>query len=458
MIDHNDIRPNTTRSSVSITVSGLKADAQFINVVIPDPTRTLEFHYTIRGESHPANDGHTVFNVGNPIFNQVRPFHQIVPFLSRRKAPGYSYTVNSSVQNEVSGTLNNLSARVDLLATSGHFDHEAFKSAVLDIVGLPITTTSHPGGKQAGFFFDRETFIPIERMGEGVSEMVGLIVELCTERDRVFIIEEPEANLHPEALKALLNLVRTAAEHNQIIIATHSNVVLRELGDKAKLFRVYNDSTDVRAPSHVQEVGTDLISRSELLAELGYTFADYNLYEAWLFLEEASAERVIRDILIPQFIPKLQGRVRTFSSAGVNNMDRSLDDFTRLITFTHLEPVYQGKIWIMLDGDPAGLDTLEKIKKRFNGAFDNHALCFSEEQFERFYPSIFQEKVTNALSISDKQSRNAAKRDLLFEVLKWSADNTAQAKAAWAVSAAGPIQHLQKLAKDLTKPRTASKP
>lgn len=174
-----------------------------------------------------------------------------------------------------------------------------------------------------------------------------------------------------------------------------------------------------------------------------------------MFLEEASAERVIRDILIPQFVPELQGRIRTFSSAGVTNMDRSLDDFTRLITFTHLEPIYRGKIWIMLDGDPAGLDTLEKIKQRFNGVFDNHALCFSHGQFERFYPRIFQEKVENVLSIPDKQTRNPAKRDLLLEVLKWSADDTTQAKAAWAVSAAEPIQHLQNLAKDLANARAA---
>ncbi len=66
--------------------------------------------------------------------------------------------------------------------------------------------------------------------------MLGLIVELCVERNKIFVIEEPEANLHPEALRSLLKLVKIASEINQVIIATHSNVVLRELVIKGRYF------------------------------------------------------------------------------------------------------------------------------------------------------------------------------------------------------------------------------
>lgn len=452
-LDGHDIRPKSDNSAISITLRGLKHGTNFINFGVSDPTIDLEMHYTWRGSFGYGANGRNIHQVSGAIFSPARPNHQIVPFLSRRKASGYDYQINSSVQSAVTGNLQHLSARVDLLATSGHFDHEAFKAAVKDIVGIQITTTGHPQGKQAGFYFDRDTFIPIERMGEGISEMVGLIVELCTERDKVFIIEEPEANLHPEALKSLLSLVRTASEHNQIIIATHSNVIVRELGSIGKIFRVYNESTDSLGPSKVQEIGSDPVSRAEILKELGYTFADFNLYEGWLFLEESSAELIIRDVLIPEFVPTLKGRLRTFSSAGVTKMERSIEDFMRLITFTHLEPLYNDKMWIMLDGDDAGLETSARLKMKFRSINDNKIFCLSKGQFEKYYPSEFEERAKAALDISDKQNRNSAKRDLLLDVVKWTNEDTVRAKVAWAESAAEPIERLKSIAASLSDKR-----
>jgi predicted ATPase len=296
------------------------------------------------------------------LFMPTRPYHGIIPFLARRKASAFDQNIAAAMQANVSGTLSNLYSRIDLVATSGHPRHDSFRAAVNEIVGIPITTKASPSGKEAGFYLSDDEFVTLERMGDGITEMVALIVELCLERDRIFILEEPETNLHPKGLKALLAMVMSSTT-NQFVIATHSNIVVRELGsdNTTKIFHLYRDGLDHKAASHITAVGSDQSARMNLLRELGYEFVDLGLFEAWLFLEESSAEQVVGEILIPLFVPALKGRLRTYSAAGVTNVEPSVSEFQRLITYLHLEPAYRDRIWVRTDGDSAGT----KLWKKF---------------------------------------------------------------------------------------------
>lgn len=378
---------------------------------------------------------------GNVLFAGSRPNHMLIPFLARRKAVRFKHDVSLSAQAPVSGTLEMLYGRIDLLATRGHPDHEKFCTAVEQIVGLEITTKSSEQGKEGGFYFDRETFVTLERMGDGVAEMVALIVELCTETNKIFVLEEPETNLHPSGLKALLALVRSASAHNQFFIATHSNVVVRELAglDGAKVFRVFRDGDHHTSPSKVEEVEKMPSAHTELLRELGYEFADFDLFEGWLFLEEASAESIFRDILLPMFAPDLRGRLRTYSSGGATNLEPSVSEFKRLIVFVHLQPVYEHRLWIRADGDAEGTNAVSKIRTAFPKLTDEKLTSFSKADFELYYPDPFQSKVQDVLAEPNKQRRRKRKHDLLREVIEWSRENDAEARAAWAKSAQEPI-------------------
>ena len=129
-----------------------------------------------------------------------------MPFIASRKATQFNHDVSTNAQSNVSGTLSALYSRIDLLASYGHPSHNKFLEAVKDIIGLPITTKASGSGKEAGFYFDENTFVTLEHMGDGVSEMVALIVELCLEKNKVFVLEEPETNLHPRGLKSLLGI------------------------------------------------------------------------------------------------------------------------------------------------------------------------------------------------------------------------------------------------------------
>jgi hypothetical protein len=318
--------------------------------------------------------------------------------------------------------------------------------AVKDIIGLPITTKASGSGKEAGFYFDENTFVTLERMGDGVSEMVALIVELCLEKNKVFVLEEPETNLHPRGLKSLLKMIRESSENNQFFISTHSNVVVRELGSEAgKVFRVFCDSDGHTGPHRVEEVERTSAAHMELLRELGYDFTDFELHSGWLFLEESSAETIIQEILVPVFASRLRGRLRTYSAGGATNLEPSVYEFQRLVVLIHLQPVYKDRLWIRADGDEAGAKAVEKIRNAFPHLSEESLSTFSEAQFEFYYPPIFQEEVKEVLAITDNQSKRKRKSALLQKVLDWTKANGDAAHAAWEVSAKELIELLQSI-------------
>lgn len=445
-----DIRPNTSQSYHAITIAGSYTNPRIGHLTSATSVDRMVFRAG-RGESPNTNNLSALQVTHDSWLPNVRPYHYIVPFIARRKAQAFHQNVSSQAQSVVDGTFTNLYSRIDLLATAGHPKHSEFQQAVRDIVGVPITTRAALNGKEAGFYFDQDNFVSLERMGDGVSEMVALIVELCLEKDKLFVLEEPETNLHPRGLRALLSMVRSSMEHNQFVIASHSNIVIRDLAFDArtKVFRITRTGPDAADPSEVAEVAHDEISHAELLSELGYEFADMGLHEGWLFLEESSAERVIRDVLIPAFHPELNGRIRTFAAGGTGNLGPSFADFQRLTTYLHLQPIYKGRVWIRADGDPSGVEAIRKIRDNFSYLTEDECAYFGEYNFERYYPEQFKEEFDAVFEIDDKHRLRTAKTELLLKVHKWTDENDTEAIASWRNSASDVISVLNMISKTL---------
>jgi predicted ATPase len=82
------------------------------------------------------------------------------------------------------------------------------------------------------------------------------------------LLDEPEVSLHPELLKLLADQLREASLRTQIIVATHSDTLIRFL-DPAEV--VVLDST---------EDGMTTLTRADQL-DLGDWLKDYSLDELW---------------------------------------------------------------------------------------------------------------------------------------------------------------------------------
>lgn len=445
-----DARPNSGQSWYEIELSDLTSKYMIANLP-PNP----HLAYYLKGSYTGQNGKYAYVGTLNQqfsIMNSAWPNNPIVPFLAKRKAAIFNETVSRDSQSVVQGTLEHLYARIDRVANPGPSYHDTYKKSVEAIIGSFITTTSSSAGKEGGFFYDDDSFITLDRMGDGVSELVALIVELSISKEKIFVLEEPETNLHPSGLKALAELIRKSARHNQFIIATHSNIVLRELAvDGTKVFRVYRDGDKASDPSRVNEVPNLPQERTALLRELGYEFIDFELHDAWLFLEESSAEAVINQLLIPWFVPKLTGRLRTFSAGGVTNVEASVSEFQRLVTFVHLQPVYQNHIWVRTDGDVPGHEAAKALRGKFKYLDETRCAPFNQAQFEYFFPTRFRASADNALAIKDKRDKQKAKLALLKEALEWSKSNPDEAKPEWEQSAAEVVEVLRSIQKAIAK-------
>jgi AAA domain, putative AbiEii toxin, Type IV TA system/AAA ATPase domain len=393
--------------------------------------------------------------VGFHQFDARYPRNFLVPYLTSRRVASLTEQITVNNVSSVSGSLEYLQPKIDNLYTSPEL-RPLYEDACNAVLGFLVSTYPSDDGKMAGLEIDRrkQHFISIAQMGAGVTMSLGLIVELLTAVNKVFLLEEIENDLHPRALRALARLIGESVNRGcQFIVSTHSHVVLRSLGGlpNAKVFKVVRSTEGSVVPlSNVEEVPNITTARRECLAELGYELSDYELYDGWLLLEEASAEHLIRAFVIPWYVPELAGRLRTVSAAGAGNLELSFNAFYTLFLYLHLENAYKLKAWVIADGDEAGLDAIDKLTKKFITWPDGHFRTFREHSFERYYPTKFSEEVNRVLAIQNKEQRRVEKDKLRQRVVEWLRPATDEVKAALKESAIDVIDELKSIARSLS--------
>jgi predicted ATPase len=83
------------------------------------------------------------------------------------------------------------------------------------------------GGSVQVIFTEGDFSIPATRLSDGTLRYLCLLAILCDPNPPPLIcIEEPELGLHPDILPKLADLLITASEHTQIIVTTHSDILV----------------------------------------------------------------------------------------------------------------------------------------------------------------------------------------------------------------------------------------
>lgn len=385
------------------------------------------------------------------------PNNLIYSHLSKRKVNYGDETVKSEYKNKVTGDYRYLNSKIDGLCSSSLPNGEEFRKICKDVLNFPIstvTTNNNNGGKEPVLELSPTSNIPINKMGEGVTSLLGLFVDLCVAENKIFLIEEPENDIHPKALKALLELIIKKSENNQFFISTHSNIVTKYLGSRegAKVFKVSMSFDEKRLPiSEVEEVENDPIARLRLLEELGYEPFDFGQWKAWLILEESSAEVIIRDFLIPTFVPELKDKLRTYSAGSRDEVAPKFNDFKNLFVFVHLEQMYKNRAWVLIDGGETEKQIINDMQKTFSksGWNKENFQQLNHHDFEKYYPETFADEVIRVLKLTDKKAKRTEKRKIIEKVKQWIKDNPEQAKKEFAESAKEIISILKEIAKQI---------
>ncbi len=388
----------------------------------------------------------------------------IYPFLTRRRINhSHSSQSNQAEAFNVTPELRNLPIRIKNLTNTSHPYNKEFAQCCRDILKFDvgsIASASKSGSEEkVGMFCTNTDIIYLESMGEGVANILMLLTVLMTENNKLILIEELENDIHPEVLKKLLMFILKKAKNNQIVISTHSNIVLKYLAsfENAKIFytnvefkKSVVDGKRITLPTTtITEIGNNANERFEALQKLGYSPFDFDMYKSYLIFEESSAESIVRYFIIPEFAPQLIDVVKTIGSKGATTVENYFEDFVRLFVYINGNPIYDKKAWIITDGDIEGQKAITKLKSRYPQWPKDNFLHFSKTNFEEYYPTRFRKLYAEIENIKDRSIRYEKKRELTKQVLAWTNDNKDTARKEFKTSAKEVIEILDKISLSL---------
>lgn len=99
------------------------------------------------------------------------------------------------------------------------------------------------GGTVQVFFHEGRFTVPATRLSDGTLRYLCLLAVLCHPKPPPLIcIEEPELGLHPDILPTLAELLKEAATRTQIIVTTHSDVLVDAMSDQPEAVLVTEKS------------------------------------------------------------------------------------------------------------------------------------------------------------------------------------------------------------------------
>jgi predicted ATPase len=127
------------------------------------------------------------------------------------------------------------------------------------------------GGSVQVFFTEGEFVIPATRLSDGTLRYLCLLAILCDPTPPPMVcIEEPELGLHPDVLPSLADLLKEAAMRTQIIVTTHSDILVDAMSDRLESIII--------CEKHNGQTEMTRLSSAELVVWLG----KYRLGQLWL--------------------------------------------------------------------------------------------------------------------------------------------------------------------------------
>ncbi|CAN5585764.1 hypothetical protein BH11ACT6_BH11ACT6_12960 [soil metagenome] len=86
----------------------------------------------------------------------------------------------------------------------------------------------HDSGRPTKEYLDKLRALPrLEDQGDGVRSYMGLILNMLAGQQDIFLIDEPEAFLHPPQARLLAQVFAERADRQQVFLATHSTSIVQ---------------------------------------------------------------------------------------------------------------------------------------------------------------------------------------------------------------------------------------
>ena len=246
----------------------------------------------------------------------------------------------------------------------------------------------------------------------------------------LFLIDETELHLHPSAQRALKKALLDISKTDQVLINTHSSVLVAENHDCQKIFK----TEKINKITQIEEV-SDLEKINIVFDLLGGNPSDLLLPRNFLIVEGKSDFEFI-NIIVKRFYPeKYKGIKILFSGGDIDEQKGSLHAVHKL--FAPLagsdNPIYKDRAVILIDKPNDTQKTkYEKFKTGYPYLFKNNQILeLPTETLEEYYPGDHKkskdemkqyEKVSYAKEVANAITKEQfeSEMEIIFNALKVS--------------------------------------
>lgn len=310
---------------------------------------------------------------------------ELIEYISRNFRLDYIPALRPSklslglIQNQIERKLSTLESNTKYLKARKiveEFHHQAFRDLEIEVISQLQTLipninsisieqnrrrigVSTPFRVDPSLSIDDGTDTDFEQKGDGIKSLVaiGLMSAGSTStrpqpQDLLLAIEEPEAYLHPKAIRQVARVVRSMARDHQVIITTHSPLFV-ERGSVASNIIVRASTKQIAPARDIREI------RDALGVEV-----EDNLQRArCAIVVEGETDVALIKALTEHFAPPLydainEGVISMVPLHGVNNLRYHL----------HILQEFIVEVAVILDNDEAGKTLIDEAIER--GALD----------------------------------------------------------------------------------------
>lgn len=234
---------------------------------------------------------------------------------------------------------------------------EPYEKKVLDNIKIFVrkaTKVSVKPNREDGVFSDVTLMIDdgvmtrLDAKGDGIQSLVVLAmkkaaIEQDHERFHVLALEEPEAHLHPGAVRQLGRIISDMSKKHQVIITTHSPVLVRSAGVGHSIVVKENKA---RVAKNIEEIRK----------ALGVRLPDNLISADTVLLVEGKTDVSIVGHLLEIYYPDLQGYLKNGklvieSCDGTGQVQYAVPHWRQCMC----------KVCVLLDGDGSGRGAGRKI-------------------------------------------------------------------------------------------------
>lgn len=381
--------------------------------------------YETHGKPANAGDGKAhsaMFSSIQNAFNRVRFFDF--------RTTSFETTEDSADRTlQASGSnLPTALAAQSLLNSSIYVRYMALVTRVLPELAWVTPTTSNNVAKLSARFeipseTSDETLIPLADCGAGVGHVLAILYAAFYERNKIILIDEPQAYLHPSACRELIKVLRELRTNgHQYIIATHSTAILSE-GLPATVIQVERkgDSSTLRASprSTYSEAINDL-------AVVGARWSDVFVSDEIVWVEGETEADCLPFIMLHFFDAAGFSFLPLRATADFQKIDAAKFAVTMYSKIASRLSLATPKCRVFLDTENLSVDQQRKKKEAVGSSLEFFPFAMYERQL------IHAEAITHAIMEDFSGDPTIDRGNILAAVTKYLAENTADQVQNWA--------------------------